>query len=69
MEHIFSLWPTLSDLARDLDKPYQTVAAWSRRGSIPARYDLDLIDCARKRGHSLSLNDLAEARQMKGAAA
>ena len=62
MEHIFSIWPTLSDLASDLGKPYPTVSAWKQRGSIPARYDLDLVQAAAKRGHTITFEQLARAR-------
>lgn len=62
MKHIFDIWPTLSDLAADLGRPYPTVAAWKQRGSIPARYDLKLVQAAAKRGHTLSFEDLAMAR-------
>jgi hypothetical protein len=62
MEHIFRMWPTLSDLAADLGRPYPTVAAWKQRGSIPARYDLDLVQAAAKRGHTITFEQLAKAR-------
>ena len=62
MEHVFSLWPTLALMADDLGKPYPTVASWRQRGSIPARYDLDLIAAAERRGRKLTLEDLAHAR-------
>ena len=71
MERIFALWPRLSDLAADLGRPYPTVAAWRQRGSIPARYDLEIIRAAASRGHRLTLEDLAQARAagaQKGAA-
>lgn len=63
MEHIKRIWPRVSDLAADLNKPYQTVAAWKSRGRVPAEYDLDLIEAARKRGHVLTLEQLAVARR------
>ena len=63
MEHIAHIWPTIASLAVDLGKPYQTVAAWKLRGRIPADYDLDLIAAAKKRGHNLTLEALAEARR------
>jgi len=63
MESIISLWPTLSDLASDLRKPYSTVNAWKQRGHIPAKFDLDLIDAANKRGAVLTLEQLAVARR------
>ena len=62
MEHIFTIWPRLSDLAADLDKPYPTVAAWKQRGSIPAQYDVALIQAARLRGRDLTFEQLARAR-------
>lgn len=62
MENIFSIWPTLSDLAKDLGKPYPTVASWRQRGSIPAKYDLALVRAAKERGHDLSLTEIAEGR-------
>jgi hypothetical protein len=63
MEQIFTLWPTLADLASDLRKPYPTVAAWKQRGSIPAHYDLALIRAAALRGKALTLHEIASARE------
>ena len=62
MEHIFAKWPRLCDLASDLGKPYQTVSSWKQRGSIPARYDMEIIRAARGRGQRVTLEELAEAR-------
>lgn len=62
MDKIFTLWPTLADLAEDMGKPYTTVASWRQRGSIPAKYDLALVMAAKRRGHSISVQHLAEAR-------
>lgn len=62
MEHIFTLWPSIADLAKDLGKPYPTVAAWHQRKSIPGRYDLELLECARKRGINLTLEEIARYR-------
>lgn len=62
MERITSIWPQLSDLAADLQKPYTTVQSWVQRRSIPARYDLKLIEAAKKRGAVLTLQQLAEMR-------
>ena len=63
MEQIIALWPSMSDLAADLGKPYSTVAAWKQRGSIPAAYDFDLIAAADRRGEKLTLEQLAYARR------
>ena len=63
MEQIIALWPSMSDLAADLGKPYSTVAAWKQRGSIPAKFDLDLIEAAARHGKALTLEQLASARK------
>ncbi|AYE85078.1 hypothetical protein [Sulfitobacter sp. D7] len=63
MEQILKIWPTMSELAKDIDKPYSTVAAWKARGKIPADHDFVLIDAAKKRGESLTLEQLAQARR------
>lgn len=62
MEHIAHIWPTMAELAADLEKPYTTVAAWKQRGSIPAKYDTKMIQAARGRGHTLTYDELAAAR-------
>lgn len=64
MENIFSLWNNLSDLSKDINVPYQTVAAWKQRGSIPAKYDMDLVEAASRRGQRLTLDDMAQARRV-----
>lgn len=62
MEHIFTLWPSMAELAKDTGCPYPTVAAWRQRRSIPARYDMTLVASARERGISLTLEQIARAR-------
>jgi len=62
MEHVFAIWPNLAHLATDLRLPYQTVASWRQRGSIPARYDLEIVRLAKARGAELSLERLAAIR-------
>lgn len=70
MEHFSHIWPTIAALRADLEEikgagqvPYQTVAAWKRRGRIPADYDFELIEAAKRRGHRLTHEDLARARR------
>jgi hypothetical protein len=46
---ICNLWPSDAELARDIDVPYSTVAAWKQRGSIPASYWRDLVLAAKAR--------------------
>lgn len=62
MDRIFAIWPSLAQLAADINRPYPTVAAWRQRGSIPAKYDFDLIRAAEARGCALTLEDIARAR-------
>jgi hypothetical protein len=47
---IFRAWPSDADLGRDIGVPYSTVAAWKRRGSIPATHWQAIIRAAEKRG-------------------
>lgn len=57
-------WPArdgktaLESMSEDLDAPYQTVAAWKRRGAIPAERWPQLIEIAKQRGLSLDLETL-----------
>lgn len=69
MEHIAHIWPTTADLAADLGKPYTTVAAWKQRGSIPAKYDMQLVSAAKARGETLTYEQLAHARAAADTAA
>lgn len=54
------IWPTIADLAKDLDEPYSTVQSWRHRG-IPARRFPQLIDAARARGVVLAYEELVAA--------
>lgn len=65
MEHLLHIWPRPADLAADLRKPYQTVAAWVRRGRIPADYDQQIIEAAARRGHVVTLESLAAGRRKR----
>ena len=76
MEHFSHIWPTISALHSDLEAvkgagqvPYQTVAAWKRRGRIPADHDFEVIEAAKRRGFKLTLEDLAKARRSPAAGA
>jgi len=62
MDKVFSIWDSSADLAREIGENPATVRSWRNRGSIPADRDLDLIEAAKRRGKSLSLEVLAEAR-------
>lgn len=61
VSEIFDLWPTDADLGRDIGVSYPAVAAWKRRGSIPAAYWRDLVAAARRRGlRDVTTDTLAE---------
>ena len=69
METISHIWPSWKELSRDLGLPYTTVFSWKSRKSIPAGYDLDLIEAAARRGARLTLDELAQARRAQKAEA
>jgi uncharacterized protein YjcR len=50
---VIARWPSIDDLAADLDQKPDTVRKWKQRRNIPADYWLDLIRSARKRRISL----------------
>ncbi len=47
-----------AEVARLIDVPYQTVAAWKRRGTIPSRHQRALLLAARERGLDITAEDL-----------
>jgi len=49
IQDIFGIWPSLAELARDLDVEYQTVAKWSQRGRIPPESWDAVISAARRK--------------------
>lgn len=58
---ILAQWPSLAELAADLNVPYDTAKSWRRRGRVPAsRWSL-LIEKGRTRGIVISVNDLMKA--------
>lgn len=57
---ITSAWPTLRALADDLAIPESRVKMWRHYDRIPARYWAALVDAARLRGITLSVEELAE---------
>ena len=61
MQQVFEIWPTMAEMARDLGLSPINVRHWKRRG-IPPKHDLQIVQAARKRGASLSLESLARLR-------
>ncbi|MFK8253796.1 hypothetical protein [Ancylobacter terrae] len=67
VSEIFTLWPTDADLGRDIGVSYPAVAAWKRRGSIPAAYWRDIVAAARRRGfRDVTADTLAELHAAAG---
>lgn len=66
-QEIMKLWkkPALKNFSRDLDIPYSTVKTWSSRKSIPAKYWMNVIKMARKRGIEVEWHDIENATPAK----
>ncbi len=62
MEKIFALWPSVSQMARDLDVPIQTCHAWKRRGSIPSKHDVAIVKHAASNNIVLTYEQVARIR-------
>ena len=51
LDDVFAAFGTIAEMAANLDGvPYQTVAAWKQRRSIPAKYFSRIAAAAQKRG-------------------
>lgn len=63
MKTVFDKWTDAAALARALNLPPQTVRAWRLRGSIPAKYDIELIRVTKKiLGQTITIADFAKER-------
>ncbi|MBP6737480.1 MAG: hypothetical protein KA139_08585 [Rhodobacteraceae bacterium] len=58
-----TIWPRNADLASDMSVPYPTAQSWKLRGFFPAERDFDLVACAGRRGHEVTLEQVAQARR------
>ena len=56
---VIRLWPSAEQLADDLRIKGVTVRQWRNRNSIPAEHWIRLIEVARARALSVTLDDLA----------
>lgn len=63
VEAVLSLWPSMSELARDLDLDPTVVRMWKRRKWIPADYDYAIVRAGRKRGITIQLETIALIRE------
>lgn len=58
---VLERWPRLSDAAQDLGLPYDRVAQWAKRDSIPAEYWPAIVAAAARRELAfINLTVLAE---------
>ena len=64
---ILNLWPSLTDLARDMGKPIPTVGNWKSRNRIPMEYWVRLVRAAARRDIPLTYGQLAEAVSLDAA--
>jgi hypothetical protein len=65
---ILDLWPSMAALADDLSIKPEMVRMWRYRGSIPADYDLRIVQSAYRRDLPLTLETLALARCLQAEA-
>lgn len=57
---ILRRWPSVTDLANDMGKPYSTVNNWIARGRVPMEYWVELVDAATSRDIPLTYGQLAK---------
>lgn len=62
MERIFTIWPTIAEFAREIGEKPVTVSLWKQRGSIPGNRDVAIVEAAKKRGVTVTYEELARAR-------
>ena len=59
IQDIFRIWgESVTPMAQDLGRPYDTVLAWRTRGRIPEDAWQDVIDAAAKRGRTITVADI-----------
>lgn len=70
LDDLFGMWPTVSDLARDIGRPVQTVASWKARKSVPGSEFVPIASAAKARGiEGVSVEAIATLCAREGAAA
>lgn len=57
---ILRRWPSVTDLASDMGKPYSTVNNWIARSRVPMEYWVELVDAATSRDIPLTYGQLAK---------
>lgn len=61
-------WPSLNDLAGDMNQKLWTVKKWRQRDSIPSVHWLALTQAAKSRGIKVSMETLAQIQSQQKAA-
>ena len=56
---IIDLWPSLSDLAGDVDQDREAVRLWRKRNRIPNRHWTAIAYASRKRRLGVTVEELA----------
>jgi len=62
IQKIIERWPNRQALADDAGVDLFAVHRWYQRKSIPARYDMTILDAASRRNIALNWRELMEAR-------
>jgi hypothetical protein len=62
---IIRLWPNQQEMADDLGIKMPTVAAWSRRNRISAKFHFAIVEAAKRRGYALDYKDVVEAHAVR----
>ena len=66
VQNVIGLWPNVRSVAEDCDSDVEAVYQWQKRGSIPGRYWLHLVNGAEKRGlDGVTLEKLASIHAKK----
>jgi hypothetical protein len=68
IDDIFRIWPTISELARDINRAYPSVCKWKQRRRIPQEAWADVIEAARARRRRLTLRDLQRLTEPRASA-
>ncbi len=60
--NIIDRWPSRGAIAADAGRSPTTIHSWYHRNSIPGDVYVTLVNAAKRRGFSLSFEDLARSR-------
>ena len=59
---ILAIWPSRQALADEIGAPVQNVHKWAQHQSIPAKYDVAIVEAAKARGVALDFEAIARIR-------